>query len=199
MFLFINAIKISLLYLVTASLVLGLVYPAVITILGKTFFTSHANGSLIWKNNVIIGSQLLGQHFYHAHYFWGRHSATPDFPYNAFASQGSNISPMSDTFLNTLKSRIAFLQNVSASSSQAIPIELLTASGSGLDPHITLNAARYQIPRVANARHLDTQALESLIEKMKIPSILSEPYLNVLEINIALDELSQKNNHHAAI
>lgn len=171
----------------------GLVYPILITGMAQTLFPLKANGSLI-KNEAqsIIGSALIGQNFTDPRYFWGRPSATQPRPYNAMASSGSNLGPSSPALTETIQRRIHILQTMDPNHARVIPIDLVTASGSGLDPEISLAAARYQIPRVAAQRHLEPGIVAALVlrhQKDRQPWLWQEPRVNVLQLNLALDRL----------
>jgi potassium-transporting ATPase KdpC subunit len=174
------------------TLVTGVLYPLVVTGIGETFFPSQVAGSLIKKDGVIIGSALIGQDFHSPQYFWGRPSATGTTPYNAAASSGSNQGPLNPALADAVTARYQQYQ-LSGSSAKPVPVELLTASGSGLDPDISPAAALYQADRVAKARQLDINQLKALIAKNTMPrqfGILGEPRLNVLALNLALDEMA---------
>jgi potassium-transporting ATPase KdpC subunit len=174
------------------TLVTGVLYPLVVTGIGETFFPSQVAGSLIKKQGVIIGSALIGQDFHSPQYFWGRPSATSPSPYNAAASSGSNQGPLNPALADAVTARYQQYK-LSDSSAKPVPVELLTASGSGLDPDISPAAALYQADRVAKARQLDISQLKALIAKNTIPrqfGILGEPRLNVLALNLALDEMA---------
>lgn len=190
-------IKTALMFLLIFSLLTGLIYPAVVTALAQVFFPYQANGSLLQLDGKPIGSTLIGQHFDAPNYFWGRPSATTPFPYNAASSSGSNMGPSNPEFLATVKKRVDHLQqynldNPNKISRQLIPIDLVTASASGLDPEISPLAAYYQIPRIAKARHASEQEIQELVNqliKKRTLHLLGEPRINVLELNLALDHL----------
>ena len=168
----------------------GLVYPLVVTGIAQLVFPHQANGSLITRNGQTVGSNLIGQSFDDPKYFWGRLSATGPFPYNAAASSGSNLGPSNPALLEAVKARIAALQSADPSNTQPIPVDLVTASGSGLDPDISVAAALYQLPRVARLRGLTESALRTLVDKYTTArqfGFLGEPRVNVLELNLALD------------
>lgn len=173
--------------LVILTILLGGVYPLVVTVISQVAFHDKANGSLIIKDEKTIGSHLLGQEFIGTKYFWGRLSANN---YNAMDSAGTNLSPANPKLLEAVNTRIAALQKADPKNKAKIPVDLVTASASGLDPHISLLAAEYQIERIAKARGMkpdDVQALitEHIDEQGKI---FGEPYVNVLELNLALDK-----------
>ena len=179
---------IVLLLLLTA--ITGLAYPLVITGIAQVVFPHQANGSLIVENGQIVGSELIGQPFDDPRYFWGRPSATAPFPYNAAASAGSNLGPSNPTLQEAVRSRVAALRAADPGNSQPIPVDLVTASASGLDPHISLAAALYQVPRVARERGLSEKDVEALVRRCTADrqlGVLGEPRVNVLKLNLALD------------
>ncbi|HKT95236.1 MAG TPA: potassium-transporting ATPase subunit KdpC [Paraburkholderia sp.] len=168
----------------------GLAYPAVMTAFGQAVFHRQVNGSLIEVNGKVVGSELIGQQFDAPQYFWGRLSATSPNPYNAANSGGSNLGPTNPALADEVKGRIAALKDAGTDVSQPIPADLVTSSGSGLDPEISPAAAAYQIARVAKARHLnpsDVQALVDRYTKGRQFGVFGEPRVNVLELNLALD------------
>jgi len=167
-----------------------LAYPAVVTAFGQAVFHDQANGSLIEKDGKVVGSRLIGQQFDAPQYFWGRLSATSPMPYNATSSGASNLGPTNPALADEIKGRIAALKAAGTDVSQPIPVDLVTSSGSGLDPEITPAAAAYQVARVAQARHLsanDVQALVDRYTKGRQFGVFGEPRVNVLELNLALD------------
>lgn len=172
----------------------GLVYPAVVTGAAQGLFPKEANGSILEKNG-FGGSVLIGQPFDDPKYFWGRPSATAPFPTNASASTGSNQGPASDALREAVEARIKALREADpASSETAIPVDLVTASGSGLDPDISPAAAFYQARRVANARGLTEEQVKKLVAEHvrgRTFGVLGDPRVNVLELNIALDALAK--------
>ncbi|HVP12802.1 MAG TPA: potassium-transporting ATPase subunit KdpC [Phycisphaerae bacterium] len=174
------------------TVITGLLYPAVTTGLGRLLFPDQAAGSLITKDGKLVGSELIGQNFSAPQYFWGRLSATTPNPYNGAASAGSNFGPLNPALLEAVKARIAALQASGATPNTPIPVDLVTASGSGLDPHITPAAAYYQVDRVARARGLNAGRVKQLIDtQTERPwlGFLGEPRVNVLKLNLALDAL----------
>ncbi len=190
-------IKIAFILLVLLTLLTGLIYPVLVTAIAQILFPWQTNGSLIIQDNKIIGSQLIGQSFTDNRYFWGRPSATTPFPYNGINSSGSNLGPMNPDLLKTVKNRITLLHQADPSNLSPIPIDLVTASGSGLDPDISPYAAVYQIPRIAKARGLSELQLKKIIDDCTTPrafGILGEPRINVLFLNLALENL-EKSNH----
>jgi potassium-transporting ATPase KdpC subunit len=178
--------------LIIFTFVCGIAYPLVVTGLAQLLFPKQANGSLITVDGQIVGSELIGQQFDQPQYFWGRLSTTTDNPYNASASGGSNLGVM-NPYLNIQASqRIDALKAADPTNNAPIPVDLVTASASGLDPDISIAAARYQATRVANSRNLDLDSVYTLIEKYTEPrwlGIFGEPVVNVLELNLALDAL----------
>jgi len=189
-----DQLKPAIIILVLLSLVTGVAYPLVVTGIAQIMFPAQANGSLIVKDGKPVGSSLIGQPFDDPKYFWGRLSATSPFPYNAGASSGSNYGPLNPAFHATAKARIDALHEADPDNKASIPVDLVTASGSGLDPHVSPAAALYQVSRVAKARKLDEtrvrQLVESHIEGRQL-GVLGEPRVNVLRLNLALDEMAR--------
>jgi potassium-transporting ATPase KdpC subunit len=176
--------------LVVLSVVTGLAYPALVTAVAQVVFPRPANGSLIVKDGKTVGSTLIGQPFDDPKYFWGRPSATSPFPYNAAASSGSNQGPTNPGLLDAVKGRVDALRAADPGNTAPVPVDLVTASGSGLDPHISPAAALYQVGRVAKARKLDESAVRQLVEQHtegRQFGFLGEPRVNVLTLNLALD------------
>ena len=172
------------------TLLTGVLYPLVITGIAQVIFPQKANGSLIVQNGQLVGSELIGQSFDDPRYFWGRLSATSPVPYNAAASTGSNLGPTNPALTEEVKARIAALKAADPTNNSPIPVDLVTSSGSGLDPNISLAAALYQVPRVAKARSLSEEVVKALIDRFTIGrqfGVLGESRLNVLELNLALD------------
>jgi potassium-transporting ATPase KdpC subunit len=168
----------------------GLAYPAVMTAFGQAVFHRQANGSLVEVDGKVVGSELIGQQFDAPQYFWGRLSATSPNPYNATNSGGSNLGPTNPALSDEIKGRIDALKAAGTDVSQPIPVDLVTSSGSGLDPEISPAAAAYQVERVAKARHLNPSDVQSLVDhytKGRQFGIFGEPRVNVLELNLALD------------
>ena len=185
----INQLKIALILLVSFTLLTGLIYPVAVTGVAQLLFSKQANGSLIEQNGKTVGSALIGQSFTDPSYFWGRPSATSPYPYNGEASSGSNMGPSNPDFLTTVKDRIAHLREFDLQT-RLIPIDLVTASGSGLDPEISPLAAFYQVPRIAKIRQISENDLQVLIQSLiqnRTLGILGEPRVNVLQLNLALD------------
>ena len=168
----------------------GIAYPLVVTMLGKAVFSSQVSGGLVLRDGKAVGSSLIGQSFQDPKYFWGRLSATSPMPNNAAASSGSNFAPTNPALLDAVRGRIAALKSADPDNSLPVPVDLVTASGSGLDPHVSPAAALYQVTRVARARHLDPDKVRLLVRsKVEAPQwgILGEARVNVLLLNLALD------------
>ena len=176
------------------TVILGVIYPLAITGLAQLFFPVQANGNLIVHNGSVVGSALIGQPFTSPGYFWGRPSATTLSPYNAMASSGSNLGPSNPALTDAVKSRVAILKASDPGKNRPVPVDLVTASGSGLDPDISVAAAYYQVPRVARDRNLSEQVVRALVDRSTEPRqfwIFGEPRINVLSLNLALDTLSE--------
>ncbi|MDR6493427.1 potassium-transporting ATPase subunit KdpC [Paraburkholderia sp. 22099] len=172
----------------------GLAYPALITAVGQTFFHAQANGSLLEQDGKVVGSKLIGQQFDAPQYFWGRLSATSPMPYNAQGSGGSNLGPTNPALIDEVKGRIDALQAAGTDLSRPVPVDLVTSSGSGLDPEISPAAAAYQIERVAKARKLAANDVQALVDRYTSGrqfGIFGEPRVNVLQLNLALDEMKR--------
>ena len=185
-------IKIAVILFGLLTILTGLLYPALITGIAQLIFPYQANGSLIMQNGKVVGSTLIGQQFDETKYFWGRLSATGDHPYNASASGGSNYGPTNPALQKQVSDRIAALKAADPSNPLPIPVDLVTASGSGLDPDISIAAARYQAARIARVRGLSVNRVEMLIDQYttgRTFGFLGEPRVNVLELNLALDGL----------
>ena len=172
------------------SVVTGLLYPLAVTVIAQTLFPREASGSLVMRDGKAVGSRLIGQPFSDPKYFWGRLSATGPVPYNAAASTGSNFGPMNKALRDAAAARIEGLRAADPGNSAPVPVDLVTASGSGLDPHISIAAALYQAPRVARVRSLNVKAVEAMIGQSTTGrglGLVGEPVVNVLELNLALD------------
>jgi len=174
------------------TLITGGIYPAAVTGLSQAFFARQANGSLIMKGDKPIGSELIGQPFADPKHFWSRASATSPYPYNAAGSSGSNQGPTNPALTDAVAARIKALKDADPGNTQPIPVDLVTASASGLDPHISPAAAEYQVARVARARNLPVEKVRAIVAQHtegRQLGFLGEPRVNVLELNLALDEL----------
>ena len=176
--------------LVLLTALTGVVYPALVTAIGELVFSHQANGSLIVKEGKPVGSALIGQPFDDPKYFWGRPSATSPFGYNAGASVGSNLSPTNADLIKTVQGRVDALKAADPGNTAPVPVDLVTASGSGLDPHISPAAARYQVERVAKARKMSADDVRALVDRHtegRQLGFLGEPRVSVLALNLALD------------
>jgi potassium-transporting ATPase KdpC subunit len=188
-------LKPAIIILALLTLITGVIYPLAVTVIAQVAFPAQANGSLIVKDGQAIGSELIGQPFGDPKYFWGRLSATAQFPYNAASSSGSNLGPLNPALLGMIQGRINALKAADPNNTQPIPVDLVTASGSGLDPHISPAAAEYQVARVARARGLDEAVVRQLVAQHtqgRDLGVLGEPRVNVLELNLALDAAASK-------
>lgn len=174
------------------TIITGIIYPLLVTGFSQTFFPRQANGSMILKNGLVVGSDLIGQQFDQPQYFWGRLSDTSGVPYNASASGGSNYSVLNPSLVEQAQSRIEALKATDPSNSLPVPVDLVTASASGLDPDISIAAAQYQAARVAKARKIDISQVMRMINnniQERWLGIFGEPTVNVLKLNLALDAL----------
>lgn len=193
-----HQIRPALTLLLLLTLITGVIYPLAVTGIAQLFLPHQANGSLITIDGKLRGSELIGQQFDDPRYFWGRLSATGAFPYNAFnagtltASSGSNYGPLNPALVAAAQARVDALRTADPSNTAPIPVDLVTASGSGLDPHISIAAAYYQVHRVARSRGLSDAAVRSLVDRYTQGRqflILGEPRVNVLLLNLGLDGL----------
>lgn len=176
------------------TLITGIVYPSVVTLLAQILFNTQANGSLIMQDDTVVGSELIGQQFSDAKYFWGRPSATTPMPYNAANSNGSNMGPANPALLAVITQRVADITKAHPEAKNNIPIELVTTSASGLDPHIGVQAAYYQAQRIANVRKLPLNDILKLIDTSVRGTgwgIFGVPRINVLQLNLSLDKLER--------
>ena len=177
------------------TVITGVVYPLVVTVVAQVAFPRQANGSLVVRGDDVVGSALIGQPFDDPKYFWGRLSATAPFAYNAAASSGSNLGPLNPALMDAVKARVDALRAADPGNESPIPVDLVTASGSGLDPHVSPAAARWQVPRVARARGLDPAAVQALVEQHtegRQWGFLGEARVNVLALNLALDAMPSR-------
>jgi potassium-transporting ATPase KdpC subunit len=183
-------IKPAILSFVILSVITGIIYPVFVTGVARVFFYNQASGSLIYQDGRPVGSSLIGQQFDEPKYFWGRLSATSPVPFNAAASSGSNIGPLNPALIEAVNIRINALKSADPGNSNPIPVDLVTSSASGLDPHISLAAAYYQVPRIARIRGLSQESVKTIISahsRGRLFGVLGEPVVNVLELNLALD------------
>jgi len=180
----------ALMTLLLLTIITGLLYPLAVTGVAQALFPRQANGSLIVQNGQVLGSSLIGQPFDDLKYFWSRPSATSPFPYNAAASGGSNLGPTNPALIKAVQDRVATLTAADPDNPLPIPVDLITASGSGLDPHLSPAAADYQVRRVARARGMDEDVVRRLVAEHtegRQWGVLGEPRVNVLLVNLALD------------
>lgn len=184
-------LRTSLLMLLTMTLLTGVIYPLAVTGIAQVVFPHQADGSLIMDSERVVGSELIGQRFSDPKYFWGRLSATSPVPYNAAASSGSNYGPLHPDLQSSAENRIAAL-TADGTPAEAVPVDLVTSSGSGLDPHISPAAAEFQVSRVAKARRLTEDQIRTLITahtQGRQFILIGEPRVHVLPLNLALDRL----------
>jgi K+-transporting ATPase ATPase C chain len=180
--------------LLLLTLVPGVAYPLLVTGIAQAVFPSQAQGSLIVKDGKVVGSKLIGQPFDDPKYFWSRPSATSPFADNAGSSSGSNLSPTNPDLVKAVQGRVDALRAADPGNTAPVPVDLVTASGSGLDPHLSPAAAFYQVPRVAKARKLPPETVRELVERHvegRLLGFLGEPRVNVLELNLALDSVAR--------
>jgi K+-transporting ATPase ATPase C chain len=184
--------KPALVLFVLLTLLTGVVYPLLVTVVAQTAFPNQANGSLVLRDGAVVGSSLIGQPFDDPKYFWSRPSATAPFAYNPEASSGSNLGPLNPALVDAVKARVDALRAADPSNHAPIPADLVTASGSGLDPHMSPAAARWQVGRVARVRGLDPAAVDALVARNtegRQWGFLGEERVNVLTLNLALDAM----------
>lgn len=187
-------IAISIKLFLVMVIVTGIIYPVTVTALGQLFFNDKVNGSIVEKNGVKVGSEFIGQNFTDPKYFFGRPSETGEYPYNTLSSKGSNKAIESKEFEILVNKRIEKLKEFDKDNKKKIPIDLITASGSGLDPEISVDGALYQVERVAKYRNLPKETVEKLIKENTEKSILGlfgVDRVNVLKLNLALDEIKK--------
>jgi K+-transporting ATPase ATPase C chain len=185
-------LRIVIVLFIALSVLTGIVYPLAVTLVAQTVFSHQANGSLIMQDGKTVGSELIGQPFDDPKYFWSRPSATSPTPYNAAASSGSNLGTTNPALLDAVRDRIAALRKAQPDQTGPVPVDLVTASASGLDPEISPAAAAYQVPRVAQVRGLTVDEVSKLVAAHtagRTLGILGEPRVNLLKLNLALDAL----------
>jgi K+-transporting ATPase ATPase C chain len=191
-----SSLRSSFLLMLVLTVLLGVAYPLSVFAVAQTLFNHRANGSLIERGGKVMGSSLLGQSFESPSYFWGRLSATTP-AYNPSASAGSNLSPGNPKLPDAVNARVAALHKADPENKALIPVDLVTASASGLDPHISVASARYQLHRVAKARGMQESAIQALLEKsMESPvfGLLQDPYVNIIKLNMWLDEATKESS-----
>ena len=189
---FLRLLRTALIAMGVFTVLCGVMYPFVVTGAAQLVFPDKANGSLLFRSGKPVGSELIGQPFTTPGYFWGRPSATTPYAYNAAASTGSNYGPLNPALLDAVEKRVHLLRAADPGNAATIPVDLVTASGSGLDPHISVAAALYQVARVARARGMREADVRMLVDNHtegRQLGILGEPRVNVLELNLALDAM----------
>lgn len=194
-----DAIRTSVVMLASLTLLTGVVYPVVVTVVAQFVFPSQSNGSLIKRDGKTVGSSLIGQSFAKPEYFWGRPSATSPFPYNAASSSGSNLGPLNPALKENVKSRLGELRRFD-SKLKMVPVDLVTSSASGLDPHISPAAAEAQVSRVAAARHKSEDEVRRLVAmhtEGRQLGLFGEPRVNVLRLNLDMDRPGTLRDEHA--
>lgn len=186
-----NHIKPAILMLLFFTVLTGIAYPLAVTFFAQIVFPNQANGSLLGSTEQPLGSELIGQAFARPEYFWGRPSATSPAAYNGGASSGSNQGPINPALTDAVQARVKALHDADPTHLEAVPVDLVTASASGLDPHISPAAAAYQVSRVAVARHMPRESVHELVKRYtegRQWGVLGEPRVNVLKLNLALDQ-----------
>lgn len=187
-----SQLKPALMFLVLMTVLTGGIYPALVTGIAQVLFPSEANGSLIEQDGKVVGSVLVGQTTSDPKHFWSRPSATSPYPYNASASSGSNLGPTNPALADAIAARVKALHDADPDNKASVPVDLVTASASGLDPHISVAAAEYQVARVAKARDIDPQKVEALVARYtegRQFGLLGERRVSVLKLNLALDAM----------
>jgi K+-transporting ATPase ATPase C chain len=190
-----SVVRAAILLFLVLSLITGVVYPLVLTGVAQVVFPDQANGSLLHGGGTVVGSSLIGQSFSDPRYFWGRPSATSPFPYNAALGAGTNFGPTNPALVEEVETAAAALRRADPLNKELIPVDLVTSSGSGLDPHISPAAAAWQLPRVARARGLSPATVRRLVQAHtsgRALGFLGEPRVNVLELNLALDAMGRR-------
>ncbi|MCF6154981.1 MAG: potassium-transporting ATPase subunit KdpC [Candidatus Brocadia sp.] len=179
------------------TIITGILYPLSVTGIAQVLFRERANGSLVYRDGNPIGSLLIGQHFDDPKYLWGRISSTSPVQFNAASSSGSNLGPTNSVLIDVVKARIKALKTADPDNTSPIPVDLVTSSAGGLDPHISLAAAYYQIPRVARLRGLSQDTVKGIVRKHtynRFLGLIGEPVVNVLEVNLDLDSYKIEYN-----
>jgi K+-transporting ATPase ATPase C chain len=192
---YLTRLRAALVLFVLLSVLTGVVYPLIVTALARLLFPQQAGGELLRRADTTVGSRLIGQSFSDPGHFWGRPSATTPQPYNGLGSTGSNLGPLNPQLTDAVRSRVAQLRSLDPGNSRLVPIDLVTASASGLDPEISVAAADYQAERVARARGIPAEQVRALIAahtEGRLLGVIGEPRVNVLELNLALDALKVK-------
>jgi K+-transporting ATPase ATPase C chain len=187
-----NILRPALVLFCVLTLLTGIAYPLLVTGVAQSLFATQAGGSLILRNGKPVGSSLIGQNFSDPKHFWGRPSATGPMPYNASASSGSNLGPLNPALTDAVKGRLEALRAADPGNTAPVPVDLVTASASGLDPHISPAAARFQVARVARARGLAVDRVQGLADQLTeapLFGFLGESRVNVLQLNLALESL----------
>jgi K+-transporting ATPase KdpC subunit len=185
-------LRIAVSIFILLTILTGIAYPCLITGIAQIFFHDEANGSLISHDGKIVGSVLIGQPFDDPKYLWGRPSRTSPTPYNASSSSGSNIGPSNPSLRESVKARVAVMRGADPHNKRPVPIDLVTSSGSGLDPHISVAGAYYQMPRMAKARGISEYVVKAIIQRnteRRLFGVIGEPVVNVLKVNKDLDLL----------
>jgi K+-transporting ATPase ATPase C chain len=191
---FLSEMRKSLFMFLILTVILGGGYPLLVTVISRVSMADKARGSIIYKNGTAIGSMLIGQPFQGPGYFWGRPSATGPYPYNGGSSSGSNFGPSNPALVKAITDNVKALKSADQGNNSPVPVDLATASGSGLDPHITPAAAKYQMARVAKARKMSEAQVAKLVERYtsgRTFGFIGEKRVNVLELNLALDASAQ--------
>ena len=187
-----NILRPALVLFFILTLITGVAYPVLVTGVAQALFPTQASGSMILRDGKAVGSELIGQNFTDPQHFWGRPSATGPMPYNAAASGGSNLGPLNPALTDAVKARVAALRAADPDNTKTVPVDLVTASASGLDPHISPAAAAYQVSRVAKVGRLDANTVQALVDaqtEAPLFGFLGESRVNVLKLNLALDKL----------